>query len=47
MIISVRIVERDGLVIKWDDRSDELTEMSVKLETRGREWIIAIKDVMH
>ena len=44
MIISIKIVGRDKLVMEIGDRSDGLTEISVKLEIRGREWIIGMED---
>ena len=45
MRISIKIVEKDELVIKWGNGKDELREMIVKLEIREREWIVGMKDV--
>ena len=42
-----KIVGRDELVVEWGNGNDGLTEMSVKVEIRGRERIITMKDVIY
>ena len=32
------------LIVEWGNGNDGLAEISVKLKTRGREWIVAMKD---